>query len=214
MTQTPRSATTRVVGIVLAAALIAGAAFAVGRFSMFGATGHADTPTTSSAEAGFARDMQMHHAQAVDMAMTIHAKTENPNLALLSYDMATSQQSQIGMMSEWLVGWGLPARGGEMMGWAADAHDGHGSSAQDMAAAMGMASNEDLARLDAATGVEADCLFISLMTRHHQGAIDMVDAALQRVTDPRVRDVATKMSKAQLSEMDALNALATSSGCS
>ena len=46
-------------------------AFAVGRFSMFGAASAVAAPGTASAEAGFARDMQVHHAQAIEMAMEI-----------------------------------------------------------------------------------------------------------------------------------------------
>ena len=41
----------------------------------------------------------------------------------------------------------------------------------------GMATEAEVARLAAATGVEADRLFLTLMIRHHQGAIAMVDDA-------------------------------------
>ena len=49
-------------------------------------------------DAGFARDMQMHHAQAVDMAMTIYAETDDDELRALAYDIATGQSSQRGEM--------------------------------------------------------------------------------------------------------------------
>ena len=44
-------------------------------------------PTTSAA-AGFLRDMQVHHAQAVDMAMTIRDISDDPDLRRLAYDIA------------------------------------------------------------------------------------------------------------------------------
>ena len=43
----------------------------------------------------------------------------------------------------------------------------------------GMATEAEVARLAAATGVEADRLFLTLMIRHHQGAIAMVDDHLR-----------------------------------
>ena len=45
--------------------------------------GAAGTPTTDSAEAGFSRDMQVHHAQAIEMAMEIYRKTDDDELRVL-----------------------------------------------------------------------------------------------------------------------------------
>ena len=55
-----------------------------------------------SADAGFARDMTDHHAQAVEMALIAYQRTEDEAVRLLAYDIATSQQAQIGMMAGWL----------------------------------------------------------------------------------------------------------------
>lgn len=214
---------------VLAAAVLA---FALGRFSAFGAVASATPPTpdTHSAEAGFARDMQLHHAQAVDMAMELHRKTEDVELRMMSYDMATAQSAQIGEMYAWLVGWGLPQRGEALMSWmghddAAADHDSvapapggahpatHPASDAELEAAMGMASAEQLARLAAATGVEADCLFLELMTRHHVGGVEMVDAILELGTEPRVIAVATAMGEVQRFEIDAMAASLLRLGC-
>src|SRR3954451_23104280 len=65
------------------------------------------TPDDSSAEAGFARDMSVHHAQAVAMAEAIRDRTTDPELKLLATDIALGQQGQIGRMSGWLDEWGL-----------------------------------------------------------------------------------------------------------
>ena len=64
------------------------------------------TPGDDSAEAGFARDMQQHHAQAVDMAMTVRDLTDDPATRTLAYDITTTQRQQIGQMYGWLVSWG------------------------------------------------------------------------------------------------------------
>ncbi len=109
--------------IVLVALAIVGVAFAIGRFTAFDRAGA--TPGTNSPEAGFARDMQVHHAQAVDMAMTIYRTTEDDGIRTLAYDIATAQAAQKGEFYDWLVKWGLPQSGGRLMGWMTDAGTGH-----------------------------------------------------------------------------------------
>ncbi|MGU7875757.1 hypothetical protein, partial [Escherichia coli] len=55
-----RPATRRIVVAVAVIALLA-VAFAIGRFTAFGASAAPATPSDASADAGFARDMQVHH---------------------------------------------------------------------------------------------------------------------------------------------------------
>jgi uncharacterized protein (DUF305 family) len=207
--------------IVLVALGVAGLAFAVGRFSMFSAASAVSGPGTTSAEAGFARDMQVHHTQAVEMAMEIHGKTENPEIRTLAYDIATAQAGQRGEMFGWLVDWGLPQAGGDLMSWMSGAdgsHGGHGGSgeaatAAELEAEMGMASAAELRELHAATGQEADCLFLDLMIRHHQGAIPMAEAVIELGSEPRVLAVAGSMIETQASEIDLMTNLQQRLAC-
>ncbi|MFF2485777.1 DUF305 domain-containing protein [Microbacterium sp. NPDC058062] len=207
--------------VAVALILIAGLAFAVGRFSTFGSQAAASSPGTNSPEAGFSRDMQVHHAQAIEMAMEIYRKTDDDELRVLSYDIATGQAGQRGEMFDWLVQWGLSQSGGPMMQWmdASDAGHAHGgSSAKPMTdeeahAAMGMASADEIAALQAATGVAADCQFLTLMIRHHEGAIPMAEALLELGTDPRALEVATAIKNGQTAEIDAMESIQTRLGC-
>ncbi len=64
------------VALALLAFIVALAAFAISR-----------EPGDSSAEAGFARDMAVHHAQAVEMAEIVRDKTESEDVRLLASDM-------------------------------------------------------------------------------------------------------------------------------
>jgi uncharacterized protein (DUF305 family) len=212
----------RWVVIVLACLAIGGLAFAIGRFSTFGAGAAHATPTNSSAEAGFARDMQVHHGQAVEMAMEIYRKTDDSDLRTLAYDIATGQSAQRGEMFDWLVQWGLPQSGEPLMTWMADADGGHGehggSSAEpldeeQLLAAMGMATDAELSELRNSTGAEADCLFLGLMIRHHEGAIPMAEAVLERGSEPRVLAVASTMKNTQSSEIDAMQSMQARLSC-
>ena len=60
-----------------------------------------------------ARDMSVHHAQAVEMAEIVRDKTQSEEVRLMAADMALTQQGQIGRMQGWLDTWNLPATGAE-----------------------------------------------------------------------------------------------------
>lgn len=205
--------------VLLVALAVAGAAFAIGRFSAFDIA--PTTPADTSAEAGFARDMQVHHAQAIDMAMTIYRKTSDGDLRTLAYDIATGQSEQKGLLYGWLVQWGLPQIGGPTMQWMSASESGHehgGTSEaplteEEARIAMGMASDAELAELADATGGAADCTFLTLMIRHHEGAIPMADAVRELGSDPQVLAVAERMKNAQQFEIDAMTSMQQRLGC-
>lgn len=207
--------------ILLALLAIVALGFAFGRFSTFGAQG-AGTPGTDSPEAGFARDMQVHHSQAVQMAMEIYRKTGDEELRVLSYDIATGQSGQRGEMYDWLVQWGLPQAGGPMMQWTQTStgsqdHDGMASGAsmtgEEARTAMGMASAAEITALQDATGKEADCLFLSLLIRHHEGAIPMADALIDLGSNARAVAVAESIKTGQTAEITAMKSMQTRIGC-
>lgn len=208
-----------VIALVLLA--VAALAFAIGRFSTFGAQSQGSAPGTTSPEAGFSRDMQVHHAQAIQMAMEIYRKTDDPELRVLAYDIATGQAAQRGEMYDWLVKWGLSQSGEPMMSWmsgsdAGHAHGGTGDEPltdEEAHEAMGMASADEIEALEEATGQEADCLFLDLMIRHHEGAIPMAEALLELGSDPRALQVAQAIKDGQTAEIDAMESMQTRLGC-
>ena len=61
------------------------------------------TPTDDSLEAGFARDMIVHHDQAVAMALLTRDRTTDPTVKTLATDMLLTQQNQIGQVLGWLA---------------------------------------------------------------------------------------------------------------
>lgn len=200
--------------VLLVAIAVAALAFAIGRFSTFGAA--AGTPTSASPEAGFARDMQVHHAQAVEMAMDIYRTTDDPDIRVLAYDIATTQSAQKGEFFDWLVKWDLPQAGAPLMSWMAGTAHAHGDTAaseDEPMAAMGMATQAELSELRQSTGVPADCLFLSLMIRHHTGAVPMAQALVELGTDPRALQVAEGIIATQSAEIDLMTALQRGLAC-
>jgi uncharacterized protein (DUF305 family) len=207
-----RLPTRAVVGIVVGVTALVVASFLGGRLL---APGEA-TPNTTSAEAGFARDMQVHHQQAVEMSMIVRDETDDPDIRLLAYDIALAQQQQAGQMYAWLTVWGLPQAASEpSMTWmvrpgrSGTAHD-HGCSGAAHVPGEpmpGLATPEQLAELRAATGVEAEKLYLTLMIAHHEGGIEMAEAVLDRSTDRVVTNLARGMIAAQQSEIDYMKEL-------
>lgn len=157
------------------------------------------TPADSSPEAGFARDMSTHHAQAVTMADTIRARTEDPALVSLATDMLLTQQAQIGQFSGWLEQWDLPASSLDApMAWV----DGH--STMGPMAMPGLATNEEIRSLATASVEEAEVEFLVLMIRHHQGGVDMARAVLPLTERTEVTRIATAIVDGQTSEIAAM----------
>jgi len=161
-------------------------------------------PGDGSPEAGFARDMSRHHEQAVYMSFLEYRRGSNEAVRYMAYDMAAVQQYQIGVMETWLAQWRLPQTTDRTpMVWMPDGK----RTLQADGRMPGMASPEELKRLEAAAGRDADVLFCQLMLRHHLGAIHMVDAVLGRTDNAQVTDLATSMRNAQESEVEALRRL-------
>ncbi|QVQ51653.1 DUF305 domain-containing protein [Spiractinospora alimapuensis] len=170
--------------------------------------GSPKNPLDNSADAGFARDMSVHHDQAVDMAMEVLPKIEDPGLRTVAYDMARTQQAQIGMMRGWLTQWDLPVRGGEpQMTWMA-AHDhGLGPEGSVPETMPGYATEEQLDDLADASGVEAEILFLELMIPHHEGGVEMAEAAVALASEPYVVQLAEGMVVSQQSEIDMMESM-------
>lgn len=150
-------------------------------------------PGEHSADAGFLRDMSTHHAQAVEMAGIVYQRTEDPEIRTLAYDILTSQQAQIGIMSGWLNAWDLPSSGLDLpMTWM-----GHG-----MTGLMpGMATDEEIASLSTLPLSEMDREFLRLMIAHHEGGVDMAAAAVTLAGEKRVRELAQGFVTTQQSEI-------------
>lgn len=177
----------RVALAVAAVAVLAGMAGAVVR-------GMGDAvPGESSAEAGFARDMSTHHEQAVEMALLIEERTEDPLIAGLAKDIMLTQQHQRGQMLAWLDLWGLAPTGStEQMAWMGHRVEGR---------MPGMASPEELATLSRLSGEEADRTFLQLMIRHHDGGVPMARAVLERSEHGVVRSLANAIIESQQAEV-------------
>lgn len=199
----------RIVAVVVAVTLVVIGAFVAGRLSV----GSAGTPSNTSAAAGFLRDMQVHHRQGVELALLARDRSTNEELRLLAYDIATGQGQQGGQMFGWLSAWGLPQAGSEpSMTWMTrptlegDTH--HDEVAHVAGEPMpGLATREQIATLTSLSGDEADKYFLELMITHHEGAIEMAYAVIDRTHEKLVLDLATSIVEAQTAEIEYMKSL-------
>jgi uncharacterized protein (DUF305 family) len=161
-------------------------------------------PGDTSAEAGFARDMTTHHTQAVQMALVAFKYGQDDAVTQLGVDIATGQQGEIGIMQTWLRQWRLDPTGAEPpMAWMPDGEQlMRGGNLM-----PGMATKEEMDKLEAARGHELDVLFLDMMIKHHLGGIHMVDAILDQSDNAQVTEAAQRMKNTQRGEIDNMQSI-------
>ncbi|MFB8036318.1 DUF305 domain-containing protein [Streptomyces sp. NPDC056004] len=158
----------------------------------------ATAPSDTSVDVGFARDMAIHHQQAVEMSFIVRDRTSDEAVRRLAYDIINTQANQRGMMLGWLEMWGRAKSSSAMpMKWMNHPFTPRG----DGSLMPGMATNTELDELRAAKGRAAEVLYLKLMTPHHQAGVEMAAAAATSADTDEIRNLAAGMVRGQQSEM-------------
>lgn len=168
-------------------------------------------PGPRSAEAGFARDMVVHHDQAVRMSLAALTRAADPEVRQIAVDVVLTQRGEVGSMQSWLEDWELPTFDSDIprMAWMGD---GEGHALLPDGRMPGMATSADLQRLETLTGLEFDKAYLSLMYSHHEGGIPMAAEVLDLTDRPEVVTLATSIRDSQTSELDAFAQLLRKAG--
>jgi uncharacterized protein (DUF305 family) len=167
-----------------------GAIFGVTKLAKRGST----VGPLTAVEVGFLHDMIDHHAQALAISKAYLA---NNTGGAKSYadEVILFQDQEIGIMKTLLseAKQSVERTGSDAMAWM-----GHGMAVTEM---PGMQTPAKLAELAAARGTSADGLWFSMMSDHHVGGIEMLDAigALSKVK--RITELAAKMRHNQGAEI-------------
>lgn len=122
----------------------------------------------TEADVRFMQGMISHHAQALEMTELLASRSHRETMHKLAHRIELSQADEIKMMQEW-----LRARGQEVT--EIDAYHAPGFHLM-----PGMLTPEEMDRLAKASGSAFDRLFLELMIKHHQGALDMVENLLSK----------------------------------
>jgi len=159
-------------------------------------------------DVAFMQHMIVHHAQAVEMVALLRTRGESPAVQRLGRRIALSQEAEIDLMRGWLAGRGqpleTPGMGGGHAGMDHTDHAGDAMPPSDTPVMPGMLSPARLRAMAAAEGPAFDRLFLEGMIRHHQGALDMVDALLAQpgaAEDSMLSDFTTAVVSDQSAEI-------------
>ncbi|MFA5552649.1 MAG: DUF305 domain-containing protein [Trueperaceae bacterium] len=133
-------------------------------------------------EVAFMSMMIAHHQGAVAMADWVLERGDEPEVLGAARAIQAAQGPEIERMTAWLREW-----------YGADVDAGYAAT---MEADMGgmMAAM--------AAGADPDTAFLEEMIRHHQGAIDMAQLALERATHAELRELARDIIVAQAEEVN------------
>ncbi|MFK0279384.1 DUF305 domain-containing protein [Streptomyces sp. NPDC090499] len=175
-----------------------------------GGGGALKVPSADGADAGFARDMAVHHQQAVEMSYIIRDRTKNTEVRRLAYDIAQTQANQRGMLLGWLTLWDLPKVSAKPpMSWM-----GMGDMPErgDGSLMPGMATDTELKKLGTLNGKQAEIFYLQLMTDHHKGGIHMAEGCVAKCTVAVEKSLAQGMVDAQQSELATMKQMLTERG--
>ena len=145
--------------------------------------GRSEMPDRVNSTGDFMQHMVTHHQAGVQMARLMVEKDIGPETATLAQLIVAEQTREALLLRNWWRSWF-----DEMMRLLPP---------QESAGIPGMPSDEDLRRLRAATGEEAERDFLALMEAPHRGAVIMADEAQARARDPRLRTFAYSVRHAQ-----------------
>jgi uncharacterized protein (DUF305 family) len=169
-------------------------------------------PGTDSVDAGFSRDMAVHHLQGVEMANVALERSEDPEVRQLAFDISSTQTNQTGRMQGWLSLWGIsPTGGGEPMAWMGAAGS-HGHAMTEDGRMPGMATEDELAELRSLSGTAFDVEFLRLMIRHHQGGREMAEYAAEHAAVPAVARLARTIAETQTAETGTMSDMLAARG--
>jgi uncharacterized protein (DUF305 family) len=124
----------------------------------------------NAADAAFAVNLVSHHAQGIEMANILLAKSYiDPKVVSVASRIESEQAPQIERLRSWLTGWHrpVPAPDGSPTG-------GTGSPVGRVPPSLpGMMSADDMAALRRLDGVEGAQLFLAMIVNHELGAIQL-----------------------------------------
>ncbi|RDH74467.1 DUF305 domain-containing protein [Mycolicibacterium moriokaense] len=157
-------------------------------------------PPLSATDIGFAQDMSAHHQQAITMSDMV-ATDAAPEVRALADQIRFTQLREIGQMAGWLQLAGAPVVSPHPMAWMMVDPSDHMAGGDTAMAMPGMASPAELERLQRVKGRDNEVLFLQLMTRHHQGGVDMAAYVVQHSSTAVVHQTAVAMVDEQSQEL-------------
>ena len=164
-------------------------------------TGSADQAEHNDQDITFAQGMIPHHQQAIDMAEMAAEKASSAEVKDLAGRIQAAQDPEIQQLTDMLEKWGAPTEPSMEHGESTGGMDHGGMSGE------GMMTDEEMQQLEGATGAEFDRMWVQMMIKHHQGAVDMAKTQLEQGSNAEAKDLAQKIIDAQEAEIKEMQGL-------
>ena len=203
-------------GITLASALLLGACGTEsgstampGMQSAAPAAGAGQQAGHNPDDVAFVQQMIPHHTDAVNMAELVSSRSKNPRVIDLANRIGKGQEPEIQQMQGWLSAWNA-----SMPGMSTPAMPGmsDGSMPGMSGGSMpGMMSADEMKQLEQAKGAEFDKMWLDMMIKHHQGAVDMAKTELGKGASTEAKALAQKIIDAQQGEITEMQGMLTKS---
>jgi len=148
-------------------------------------------------DVSFAQEMIPHHRQAVEMADLAATRASDPKVKALAAQIKAAQDPEIQTMTGWLTSWGEPVTvpaGGGMPGMNMGGSSGSTGG-------MGMMTDTEMRSLEGSSGAAFDRQFLTMMTAHHNSAIDMAKTQLEKGKFEPAKQLATSIRDSQQKEV-------------
>jgi len=183
-----------------------------------GSTDTTSTPTTGSgggssssdaenadfndADVAFASGMTPHHAQAVEMSEMVLDSNPSPEVAALAERIKAAQDPEIAELNEMLDHFGVEKD-------SSGGHSAHGGGDGEAVMHGGMMTDAQMQDLMAASGADAERMFLTSMIAHHEGAIEAAETQLAEGTYAPALDLAERIKADQAAEIAEMEQLLT-----
>ena len=152
----------------------------------------------TAADVDFMQGMIIHHYQAFLMSEMATSRTNNQTILDLAGRIDISQQDEISFMENWLLDMGQTVP------------DPSKSNHMHHHKMMGMATPEQMQQLSQSDSTDFDRMYLNLMIKHHEGAIDMVDRLNEypgSAYDPQLYEFVSDLSNDQGVEIERMNGI-------
>ncbi|MHB1137990.1 MAG: DUF305 domain-containing protein [Microthrixaceae bacterium] len=165
-----------------------------------GQTASAELPDgVNDADVAFVQGMIPHHEQAIKMSEMVIANGDDPTVIALAGQIKAAQGPEIDQMNTWLGDWGIEPTGADGAG-DMDGMDG-------MDGTSGMMSGDEMDTMSETMGADLDRMFLEMMIRHHQGAIQMAEVELNDGSNAEVIALAQAIIDGQQAEIEQMQAM-------
>ena len=152
----------------------------------------------TAADVDFMQGMIIHHYQAFLMSEMASLRTNNQTILDLAGRIDISQQDEISFMENWLLDMGQTVP------------DPSKSNHMHHHKMMGMATPEQMQQLSESNSTDFDRMYLNLMIKHHEGAIDMVERLNEypgSAYDPQLYEFVSDLTNDQGVEIERMNGI-------